>query len=137
MASPQMASSRKSKRPRATTPASDANASASIDRTAPRYEYAWAALIFALGTLALGLPALTGGVLIIPNSGQFIGGFPVRVFAALSLRAGHGFPLWNRYLFGGMPYVAAMGVGDIFYPTFLLRMMLPVDVAMTWSFMIH
>ena len=37
---------------------------------------------------------------------------------------------------GGMPYVAAMH-GDIFYPTFLLRMILPTDVAMTWSFMIH
>ena len=31
-----------------------------------------------------------------------------------------------------MPYVAAMH-GDIFYPTFLLRMMLPTDVAMTWA----
>jgi hypothetical protein len=37
---------------------------------------------------------------------------------------------------GGTPYVAAMA-GDIFYPTFLLRMILPTDVAMTWSFMIH
>jgi hypothetical protein len=35
-----------------------------------------------------------------------------------------------------MPYVAAMH-GDIFYPTFLLRMVVPTDVAMTWGFMIH
>ena len=35
-----------------------------------------------------------------------------------------------------MPYVAAMH-GDIFYPTFLLRMILPTDVAMTWGFIIH
>jgi hypothetical protein len=27
--------------------------------------------------------------------------------------------------------------GDIFYPTFLLRLVLPVDVAMTWGFIIH
>ncbi len=27
--------------------------------------------------------------------------------------------------------------GDIFYPTFLLRMMLPTDIAMTWEFPIH
>jgi hypothetical protein len=27
--------------------------------------------------------------------------------------------------------------GDIFYPTFLLRMVLPTDVAMTWGFIIH
>ena len=58
-------------------------------------------------------------------------------FAAQSLKAGLGFPMWNPYLFGGMPYVAAMGVGDVFYPTFLLRALLPVDVAMTLGFVIH
>ena len=52
------------------------------------------------------------------------------------LRAGQGFPLWNPYLMGGMPYVAAMH-GDIFYPTFLLRLLLPTDVAMTWGFVLH
>jgi hypothetical protein len=35
-----------------------------------------------------------------------------------------------------MPYVAAMH-GDIFYPTFLLRMVMPTDVAMTWGYMLH
>ena len=35
-----------------------------------------------------------------------------------------------------MPYIAAMH-GDIFYPTFLLRMIMPTDVAMTWGFIIH
>jgi hypothetical protein len=35
-----------------------------------------------------------------------------------------------------MPYVAAMH-GDIFYPTFLLRMVMPTDRAMTWEFVIH
>jgi hypothetical protein len=35
-----------------------------------------------------------------------------------------------------MPYVAAMH-GDIFYPTFLLRMMMATDAAMTWGFAIH
>jgi hypothetical protein len=35
-----------------------------------------------------------------------------------------------------MPYVAAMH-GDIFYPTFLLRMVMPTDVAMTWGFVVH
>jgi hypothetical protein len=35
-----------------------------------------------------------------------------------------------------MPYVAAMH-GDIFYPTFLLRLVLPTDVAMTWGFILH
>ena len=102
----------------------------------PRFAAAWAALVFALCTLALGFPALGGGFLVNPRSDQFFAGYPFREFAAASLRSGHGIPLWNPYLMGGMPYVAAMH-GDIFYPTFLLRMILPTDVAMTWSFMIH
>src|SRR5438093_3093187 len=35
-----------------------------------------------------------------------------------------------------MPYIAAMHC-DIFYPTFVLRMIMPTDVAMTWGFVIH
>lgn len=103
---------------------------------APPFAGAWAALVFALCTLALGFPALTGGFLVNPRSDQFYAGYPFREFAAASLKTGHGFPLWNPYLFGGLPYVAAMH-GDIFYPTFLLRMVMPTDAAMTWSFMIH
>ena len=81
-------------------------------------------------------PALGGGFLVNPRSDQYIAGYPFREFAASVAQAGHGIPQWNPYLFGGMPYVAAMH-GDIFYPTFLLRMILPTDVAMTWAFIIH
>jgi hypothetical protein len=102
----------------------------------PRYAAAWAALVCAAATMMLAWPALGGGFLVNPRSDQFIAGYAFREFAAESLRSGNGFPLWNPYLFGGMPYVAAMH-GDIFYPTFLLRMILPTDVAMTWGFIIH
>ena len=91
---------------------------------------------YAIAALALGWPALTGQFLVSPHSDQYIAGYAFREFAAASLREGNGIPLWNPYLFGGMPYVAAMH-GDIFYPTFLLRMILPTDVAMTWGFIIH
>ena len=87
-------------------------------------------------TMLLAWPALVGKFLVNPNSDQYIAGYSFREFAARSLREGQGFPLWNPYQFGGMPYVAAMH-GDIFYPTFLLRMILPTDVAMTWGFIIH
>ena len=116
-------------KPRGATPAIQAQWS-------PPFAGAWAVLTYALCTVALGLPALGGGFLVNAHSDQFHAGYPFREFAAASLKAGHGFPLWNPYLFGGMPYVAAMN-GDIFYPTFLLRMALPTDIAMTWSFMIH
>lgn len=103
---------------------------------APRFAAVWATLTYALCTLALAWPALGGGFLVNPHSDQYIGGFPVRNFAAEALKAGQGMPQWNPYLFGGLPYIAAMH-GDIFYPTALLREMLPTDVAMTWGFILH
>ena len=102
----------------------------------PRRAYALAVATYAVAALSLAWPALMGQFLVSPHSDQYIAGFAFREFAAAALREGNGFPLWNPYLFGGMPYVAAMH-GDIFYPTFLLRMILPTDVAMTWGFIIH
>ena len=103
---------------------------------APRFAAGWAALTFALCTLVLAYPVFTGQFLVNPNSDQYIAGYAFRLFGAQSLAAGHGFPLWNPYMFGGLPYVAAMH-GDIFYPTFLLRMLMRTDLAMTWGFAIH
>ena len=103
---------------------------------APRFAIAWAAVVYALATLMLGWPALAGKFLVMPRSDQYIAGYAFREFAASWIRSGHGVPLWNPYLFGGMPYVAAMH-GDIFYPTALLRLVLPTDVAMTWGLIIH
>ena len=103
---------------------------------APRFATGWAALAYALATLTVAWPALLGKFLVNPHSDQYIAGYAFRDFAAQSLRAGQGIPEWNPYLFGGLPYIAAMH-GDIFYPTALLRMILPTDVAMTWGFVIH
>lgn len=110
--------------------------SATPQLESPRFAAAWAALVYAAATLTLAYPALHGAFLVNPRSDQYIAGYAFREFAAASLRDGHGFPQWNPFLFGGMPYIAAMH-GDIFYPTFLLRMVLPTDQAMTWSFVIH
>jgi hypothetical protein len=102
----------------------------------PRFAFGWAALVYGLCALSLAYPALAGNFLVNPSSDQYIAGYAFREFAASTLKATGHFPLWNPYLFGGMPYVAAMH-GDIFYPTFLLRMFLPTDVAMTWGYIIH
>jgi hypothetical protein len=104
--------------------------------SAPRFATAWAACVYAVATLTLGWPALLGQFLVTIRSDQYMAGYAFREFAASWIRAGHGVPLWNAYLFGGMPYVAAMH-GDIFYPTALLRLVLPTDVAMTWGLIIH
>ncbi|HEY1952241.1 MAG TPA: hypothetical protein VGG76_05500 [Gemmatimonadaceae bacterium] len=103
---------------------------------APRFASGWAALVYAVATLTLAWPALAGKFLVNPHSDQYVAGYAFREFGAATLRATGHFPLWNPYLFGGLPYIAAMH-GDIFYPTFLLRMILPTDVAMTWGFIIH
>src|SRR3954469_13777297 len=103
---------------------------------APRFAFGWAALVYALCTFSLGYPALVGRFLVNPRSDQYIAGYAFREFGAATLRATGHFPLWNPYLFGGMPYIAAMH-GDIFYPTFLLRMIMPTDAAMPWGFIIH
>ncbi len=124
--------------PREKSPVRQASksADASAALPAPRFAFGWAALVYALGTLSLGYPALIGKFLVSPHSDQYIAGYAFREFAASALRTTGHFPLWNPYLFGGMPYIAAMH-GDIFYPTFLLRMLMPTDVAMTWGFIIH
>jgi hypothetical protein len=102
----------------------------------PRAASLWAALVYAVATLTLGFPALLGRFLVSPISDQYIGGYAVREFGTSVLHATGHWPLWNPYLFGGMPFVGAMN-GDIFYPTFLLRLALPADVAVTWAFVIH
>lgn len=102
----------------------------------PKFGLGWAALLYVLAVLTLAHPALLGQFLVGPHSDQYIAGYAFREFAASHLRETGSFPQWNPFLFGGMPYVAAMH-GDIFYPTFLLRLVLPTDVAMTWGFIIH
>src|SRR5438093_7092303 len=121
---------------RPSMPSAPARAPRSDIAAVPRFASLWAALTYAVCTLALGFPALAGGFLVSPHSDQYLAGFGFREFAASQLKAGKGIPLWDPYLYGGVPYVAGMA-GDIFYPTFLLRAALPTDVAMTWSFIIH
>ncbi len=96
-----------------------------------------AALVYALCTLALGYQALAGRFLVNPNSDQFRTGYAYREYGAEVLRTTGEFAQWNPYILGGIPYSAAGGAGDVFYPTFILRLLLPVDVGMTWSFLLH
>ena len=117
-------------------PAEPIASSALSSLPAPPHATLVAAAVYVVATFLLAWPALGGSFLVAPHSDQFIAGYAFREYAAASLRAGEGFPQWNSYLFGGMPYIAAMH-GDIFYPTFLLRMLLPTDIAMTWGFVIH
>jgi hypothetical protein len=48
----------------------------------------------------------------------------------------HRLPLWNPYLFGGVPTLEA-GSGDILYPVAWLHFLLPLTVALAWKLIIH
>src|SRR5438132_9428438 len=69
-------------------------------------------------------------------SDQYTAGLPFHAWSAEWFkRSGH-LPLWNPEIFGGMPFVAA-GSGDVFYPTWLLRFVVPVTTAGNLSFFLH
>jgi len=108
---------------------------------APPYEparpTALAMVAFALWPVLLSLPMLSGMWLANPvSSDQYTAGFSFHAWSADWFnRTGH-LPLWNPEIFGGLPFVAA-GSGDIFYPTWLLRFVLPVTTAGNLSFFVH
>ena len=107
---------------------------------APPYEparpTALATVAFALWPVILSLPMLTGMWLASPWSDQYSAGFSFHAWSAEWFkRSGH-LPLWNPEIFGGLPFVAA-GSGDVFYPTWLLRFVVPVTTAGNLSFFVH
>ena len=92
-------------------------------RFEPRRPTLWATLALAIWPVLLSIPMLAGRWLASPWSDQLISGVPFQTWSAEWLkRSGH-LPLWNPEIFGGLPFIAA-GSGDIFYPTFLLRLLL-------------
>jgi hypothetical protein len=100
----------------------------------PRYAGLLAGLIFLAAAATLCWPIATGQFLV--GDDQYVAGYGFRRFGAEMFRTTGAIPEWNPYLFGGMPYIAAMH-GDIFYPTAWLRWVLPIDTAMSLGFAIH
>ena len=100
-----------------------------------RFPVLSAATLYALVVGLAFWPFWTGHFLINPMS-DMRNGYPFRLFEAEYLHHVGAFPQWNPYIFGGMPFIGAIG-GDVFYPTFLLRLVLPVDTGITLGFMLH
>lgn len=71
-----------------------------------------AALLVTLAPLVYFLPAVRGQIVISPDDGVIFN-IPLRVAAANLIRAGH-LPLWNPYLFSGMPLHGAAQAGVLF-----------------------
>lgn len=100
----------------------------------PRRPVLTALAVFLLAALTLCWPMLQGQFLV--GDDQYIAGYGFRLFGAEHVRQYGSIPEWNPYLFGGLPYIAAMH-GDIFYPTAWLRWFLPIDTAMNLGFAAH
>ena len=103
----------------------------------PRSPTLLAAAVCIAAALTLLWPLLTGQIMFGgARSDMFIAGYSFRLFGADTFTSTGSIPQWNPFLFGGLPYIAAMH-GDIFYPTAWLRWIMPVDLAITWGMAIH
>jgi len=103
---------------------------------AKRYPTLIATLVYTLLIAIIFWPVWEGKLLMSPFSDQ-VAGYSFRAFAAEHFKNVGGFPLWNPYIFGGMPFLQNTTNGDTFYPTAFLRLAMPVGTAMALGFMIH
>ena len=97
----------------------------------PRRGWLIAGGIFVAAALTLCWPMLAGQL--INGSDYYLAGWGFRHFGAEYWRQHHAIPLWNPYIFGGLPYVGAAH-GDVFYPTAWLRWLLPLATATNLTF---
>ena len=104
-----------------------------FSRLAARFPTLLASGIYALVTALAFFPIWTGRVLL---SNDQLTGYAFRAYAAEYARRYGAVPEWYPHLFGGMPYLANTQHGDTFFPTALLRFLLPVDVGMALGFVL-
>ncbi len=101
----------------------------------PRFPLLIAITIFVVAALSLCWPMLTGQY--IGGDDQVTAGFAFRQFAAEHFKLYGEIPQWNPYIFGGMPFSAVIGHGDVFYPTAWFRWFVEVDFGMSFGFFFH
>lgn len=80
-------------------------------------------LVSGPGSMLLGQDTIAAGIM--------FRSFFVEHFKALGR-----LPLWNPYLFGGVPTIEA-GSGDILYPASVLHLLLPMPSALAWKLILH
>lgn len=107
-----------------------------MNRLIQRFPTLVAASGYALVVAASFWPFWTGKSLLNPFS-DMRHVYQLRLFAAEYFKRYYDFPGWNPYILGGMPFLANPTNGDTFYPGFLLRLLLPVDLGMTLGLMVH
>jgi hypothetical protein len=80
-------------------------------------------LVSGEGSMLLGQDTIAAGIMF-------------RKFFVEHIRALGRLPLWNPYLFGGVPTIEA-GSGDILYPASILHFLLPLTSALAWKLILH
>jgi hypothetical protein len=80
-------------------------------------------LISSEGSMLMGQDTIAAGIMF-------------RKFFVEHIRALGRMPLWNPYLFGGVPTIEA-GSGDILYPASVLHFLLPLTSALAWKLILH
>jgi hypothetical protein len=96
----------------------------------------WLAALAILVIAVLGSPLFSSQIVLSDRntdlSAQFL---YARAFGFGELQRGH-LPLWNPYIYGGVPFVGDFQAA-LFYPPNLLFLVLPLATAINWSFAIH
>ena len=92
--------------------------------------------LFALLPLLFYGKYLFGGNMLFGTDWLGAGSYMWREFMATYIRTHGNVALWWPALLCGQPTVAGF-FADMFYPTLLLRLFLPVHVVWTWTFVIH
>jgi hypothetical protein len=82
-----------------------------------------AAVAVTLGPVFYFLPALLNHLILAPDDGRLFNA-PLRVATAQIIRSGH-LPLWDPYIFGGMPLFASAQGGLLFPPNWFYLMFSP------------
>lgn len=97
---------------------------------------AWSPVaIFASVTILLFPEFFFGGGLLLGADTYALSYFARHFYTTFVHQAGH-FPLWEPYLFGGMPFVDGMH-GDIFYPPSLALFFLGTRTFWGWKMVLH
>src|SRR5215475_688940 len=82
-----------------------------------------AAVAVTLGPVVYFLPALLNHLILAPDDGRLFNA-PLRVATAQIIRSGQ-LPLWNPYIFGGMPLFASAQGGLLFPPNWFYLIFSP------------
>ena len=104
-------------------------------KPSPKLTHSISIIVFAILSVLFWRKIVLPGHLIYATD-QITAGLLFRQFETWAFRTFHQFPLWDPYIFAGIPFLAGQHA-DLFYPTSLLRLIFPPYLVLNWNFIIH